>query len=433
MEPPVPPSRNARCPCGSGRRYKQCHGEIQSSAAPADRYTHVLAPIPSAPPGELTPGVNLIGYASGELGLGETLRMLARAARSDGIPFIVKDSGLSIPTRQEDHSIDSHLSDALVHSLSVFCVNPDLLPALVPLLQQARRANSRIAGYWFWELERIPREWIASIDHIDELWCSTEFVARAMRDATAKPIVKIPPSFDFEIGQTLLRADFALPDAAFLFLFSFDFNSHVARKNPEAAIAAFRSAFPRGRDDVRLIVKSVNGWRHPVRVEALKRTIGDDPRIIAIDGFLSRQQMWGLIGVCDAYLSLHRSEGLGLGLAEAMYLGRPAIATGYSGNLEFMDEANSVLVDYRLIPVRPGDYVAHDEGFAWAEPDLDDAARKLRRIVEDDEWRSTIALAGRNTLRTRFTRAKTGAAIRARLVELGMAPPLLVERAAMAS
>ena len=376
--------------------------------------------VESAPPPVLTPGINLIGFAFGEFGLGESLRMLARACSAGNIPFVVKDVDQRLATRQADRSVAHHLSEDLRHRLSLMCLNPDLLKSVRPLLERTRAAGGRSVGYWYWELETTPRMWEPAYAVVDEIWCATEFVAAAIRRATSRTVVKIPPPMEVALSRPYERAEFGLPTAPFLFLFTFDYNSFVKRKNPEAAIAAFKTAFPRGRDDVGLVVKSVNGVNRPERVAAIMALIGDDPRIVHLDSFLSRDEAYGLIAATDAYVSLHRAEGLGLGLAEAMALGKPVIGTGYSGNLEFMNEGNSLLVDYRIVPVAPGEYLVDDERFVWADPDIDSAARHMRTLADDAEARTRLAAAGQLEIRTRFTREHTAQLLRHRLAELGI-------------
>ena len=380
----------------------------------------VQAIVESAPPPVLTPGINLIGFAFGEFGLGESLRMLARACSAGGIPFVVKDVDQRLATRQADRSVAHHLSEDLRHRLSLMCLNPDLLKSVRPLLERTRAAGGRSVGYWYWELETTPRLWEPAYAVVDEIWCATDFVAAAIRRATSTTVVKIPPPMEVTLARRYERAEFGLPNDRFLFLFTFDYNSFVKRKNPEAAIAAFKAAFPRGRDDVGLVVKSVNGVNRPERVAAIMALIGDDPRIVHLDSFLSRDEAYGLIDATDAYVSLHRAEGLGLGLAEAMALGKPVIGTGYSGNLEFMNEGNSLLVDYRIVPVAPGEYLVDDERFVWADPDIDSAARHMRTLADDVAVRNRLAAAGQREIRTRFTRERTAQLLRDRLAELGI-------------
>ena len=381
---------------------------------------HIEAVAAAAPPPVLTPGINLLGFAFGEFGLGESLRALARACVAGGIPFVVRDIEQQLATRQADRSVAEHLSDDIRHRLSLMCVNPDMLKPVLPLLERTRAAGGYRVGYWYWELETTPRTWESAFAAVDEIWCATEFVAQAVRRATDKPVVKLPPPIEVALRRRYERHEFGLPDGRFLFLFTFDYNSFVKRKNPEAVIAAFQAAFPRGRDDVGLVVKSVNGVRRPERVAAMMARIGDDARIVHLDRFLTRDESYGLIAAADAYVSLHRAEGLGLGLAEAMALGKPAMATAYSGNLEFMSESNSLLVDYRLVPIAPGEYVVDDERFVWAEPDVEMAARQMRALADQPALCARIGAAGRRDIRAGFSCEGSAARLRQRLLELGM-------------
>jgi glycosyltransferase involved in cell wall biosynthesis len=280
-----------------------------------------------------------------------------------------------------------------------------------------RRYN---VGFWFWELEHVPREWQYAIESVDEIWVATEFIAEAMRATTAKPVTKIHTPIDAKPSRPYARAEFGLPEDRFLFLFSFDFNSFAMRKNPEGAIAAFKRAFGRGRRDVGLVIKSINGGNKPAKLRAMREFIGDDDRIVIVDAFMSRDQVFGLQSVVDAYVSLHRAEGLGLGLAESMYLGKPVIGTAFSGNLEFMDPENSCLVGFKLIAIEKGQYINDDERFRWADPDVEQAAHWMAKLVDDAEFRSRIATRGQSDVRGRFTHANTAATMRRRLAELGL-------------
>lgn len=366
------------------------------------------------------PGVNLVGFAFGEFGLAENLRAMAKACLLGDIPFVVRDVDMRLKTRQADRTLGPYIADDLRHVCSVFCLNPDMLKPVRHLLKSGTAMQRYNIGFWFWELEQIPRDWLYAIEAVDEIWVATEFVRDAMRSVTSKPVTKVPTPIEVKLSRPYTRAEFALPEDRFLFLFSFDFNSFVMRKNPEGAIAAFKSAFAGARRDVGLVIKSINGANRPEKLREIHELVGGDERIIITDGFLSRDQVSGLESVVDAYLSLHRAEGLGLGLAESMYLGKPVISTAYSGNLEFMDADNSCLVDYRLIPIRKGEYLYDDERFRWAEPDLAQASQWMARLVDDVAFRTRIAQRGQHDIRSRFTHAHAAALMRGRLTELGL-------------
>jgi glycosyltransferase involved in cell wall biosynthesis len=369
---------------------------------------------------EPRPGVNLVGLPFGELGLGESLRQLAKACSAGGIPFAVRDVDIRLATRQADDAVAPHIADEMNYRCFVFCVNPDMFWCVHRLIKSAVRAGRYKVGYWYWELDQVPREWGDTLERVDETWAATEFIADTMRRATSKPVFKVPPPIEVVLSRPYARAEFRLPEGRFLYLFSFDFNSYFKRKNPEGVILSFKRAFPGHRRDVGLVIKSVNGDRHPDRLREMQELVAGDDRVVVIDRFLGRDQVYGLQSVTDAFVSLHRSEGFGLGLAEAMYLGKPVIATAYSGNLEFMNEHNSCLVDYSLIPVKRGEYLYDDDRFRWADPDIDQAAQYMGRLVDDADYRGQLAERGRRDIRTRFTRENTAALMRQRLQELGL-------------
>ncbi|HVF64244.1 MAG TPA: SEC-C metal-binding domain-containing protein [Casimicrobiaceae bacterium] len=375
----------------------------------------------AAPARDLTRGINLIGFAFGEFGLGENLRALARTCEAARVPFVVNDIEHRIGTRQSDRRLAEHLEASVVHNLSLMAVNPDMLDAALPLLRRARDVGGRIAGYWYWELANFPAEWVRALEVVDELWCATGFIAETFARATDKPVIRIPPMLSVKLDRVHRRDEYRLPEHAFLFLFSFDYNSSIARKNPASVIRAFHAAFPRDRDDVGLVVKSINGVLRPDRVAAIDALIDGDPRIHHLDAFLDRERTYGLMSVVDAYVSLHRSEGLGLGLAESMLLGKPVIGTGYSGNLEFMNEANSLLVDYRLVPVLPGEYTFAEPGSVWADANIDAAARAMRRLADDAGLRERLAEGGPGAIRRVFGEERCTTLLRARLQELDLA------------
>lgn len=373
-----------------------------------------------------TPGINLVGPARGEFGLAENMRAFARASLAGDIPCAIRDLNLALSTRQGDDSLSAHFAEEARHDCSIFFLNPDSrqlyeqsLDAVVFQRPTLDFRHLKI-GYWFWELEKIPALWSEAIAKVDEIWVATEFVAEAIRRETAKPVIKIPTPIGFELKRRYERHDFDLPAGVFLFLFSFDFHSFAERKNPYGLIRAFRRAFPAERKDVALVVKSINGAKKPGAIEALLDSADNDPRILLRDGFLSRDEVFGLQSVADAYVSLHRAEGLGLGLAECMYQGKPVIGTGYSGNLEFMNEANSALVGYSLTPIKKGEYLYDDPGFFWAEPDEDHAAHLMRKMVDDPDYRRTLAERGQREIRSRFNNEATAALMRARLMEIGI-------------
>ncbi len=216
-----------------------------------------------------------------------------------------------------------------------------------------------------------------SAELVDEIWTASRHSAEAIRRKVAKPVHVVPPAVDPPAPAPLPAGPAAAGGEGPLFLTCFDFDSVIERKNPEGAMAAFRLAFPAG--GARLLVKSVNGHLHPERLAALAAAAADRPDIHVVDRYLERAEQAALIAACDVFVSLHRAEGFGLMLAEAMWFGRPVVATGYSGNLEFMDEETARLIPWRPAEISTG---AGPYSGSWAEPDLEAAAGALRDLAD---------------------------------------------------
>lgn len=361
------------------------------------------------------PGVNVIGYVRGGLGLAENVRSFARALQAKGFPLTLIDANVLDAGRNIDDSFIQGLDHEARFEIDVFFVNPDHLDAAMCELRGSS-ARYRI-GYWFWELEKVPDEWLPAVDLVDEIWVSSEFVRAALR-VTSKPVTLIPMAV--EVDTSLLPARAAREGGVFTFLFSFDFHSYVERKNPAAVVDAFLYAFPAARDDVRLIIKSTNGEVFRSQYYELMSKAARDKRIVISDGFVRRRQMLELVNRADAYVSLHRSEGFGLGLAESMYLGKAVVGTGYSGNLEFMNVDNSCLTTFSMIPVKSGDYV-HGEGQLWANANIEDAARYMRRLVEEPGYAEGLGVKAAQHMRAHHSHERCSDVAIGRLTQIHQA------------
>lgn len=385
----------------------------------------VSAPVRADPP----PGINLVGYAHGEFGVAEILRRHACTLRQGGVPFVVRNFDVGVASRQLDRSMQDFLSEECRHDVNLFCINADQMPVARQHLGAAAFAGRYNIGCWFWELEKFPERWREAIDLVDEIWVTSPFVRDAIAACTSKPVHIVPVALGTDAPGNRPRSEFDLAEDAFVCLFSFDFNSFATRKNAEGAIAAFRRAFAGERRDVRLLVKTINGERFPDALRGLVDAAAGDDRIEVRDGFLDRSGMRALQACCDCYVSLHRSEGLGLGMAECMLLGKPVVATAYSGNLAFMDADNSCLVGYTLVPVKEGEYPAW-QGQHWADPDVDQAAAYLRRLADDPVYARRIGANARASVRQRLSTSASLAAMTARLADIRSRQPGEWRRAA---
>ncbi|WP_234455905.1 glycosyltransferase family 4 protein [Stenotrophomonas sp. S41] len=339
-------------------------------------------------------GVNILGYIRGQFGVAESARLYARALIDCGVDVALYDIDLGLAHGWDDRSLEPWIGEETPHPVSIIFVNPDYLqPALAHIGAERLRGRYLIAC-WFWELETVPAEWVQAMEQVDEIMVASHFVEQAFLRATRKPVTRVPMPLGPQPDSGLERADFGLEAGCFTFLATFDFNSWVARKNPFAVLAAFKEAFADGRQDVRLLIKSSNGFRHPQPFGELLREAGSDPRIIIRDDVIDRAHVNALQRCCDAYVSLHRAEGFGLGLAECMAMGKPVIATGWSGNLDFMDEDCAALVRYALVPVKAGEY-PHPQGQRWAAPDTGHAAQWMRQLADDPAGARELGERGR--------------------------------------
>lgn len=347
-------------------------------------------------------GVNIFAYVRGQFGLAEGARQYARALLAEGYPVAIHDIDIDIPHGMGDRSLEPYISDEAPYAVNLIFVNPDYLDQAVVSIGRERLGDRHTIACWFWELERFPDSWRPALNSVDEVMVSTTFIRRAVAAVTDKPVWTVPLPIDNSLDSGLTRADFGLAENDFIFLCSFDFNSFLARKNPHAAIQAFRLAFTGHRSNVRLLVKSINGHRHPEKLRMLLNAIGSDERVILRDEVIDREDLCALERCVDAYISLHRAEGFGLALAECMRLGKPAIATAWSGNMEFMTAENSCLVNYKLVPVGEGEY-PHRERQRWAEPDVAHAAKLMRELVEDPGLAARIGARAAHDIRTKLS------------------------------
>ena len=333
-------------------------------------------------PGSLARGINLYGYLSRWLGLGECARLYANAMLASGYPVALHDVDIDIPHARLDQTLAPYIGMASSFTRDLIFVNPDHWEDTLLSIGNPLGRKRYVIGYWFWELENFPKDWLQALDHVDEIMVSSAFVEQSVRRVCNKPVTRVPLPLVLGSESGLQRSHFGLSEDDYVFFCSFDFNSTVFRKNPHAVIEAFRHAFPRGDEQVTLLIKSSNGDRHAESLMQLIDVAAHDHRILVRDDMLERHDLQALHRCIDVYVSLHRCEGFGLGMAEAMCMGKPVVATAYSGNMEFMTTANSCLVDYRMIAVRPGEY-PHAEGQQWADPDPQHAAHYMRALYQD--------------------------------------------------
>jgi glycosyltransferase involved in cell wall biosynthesis len=371
---------------------------------------------PKARP-DRTDGVNMIGYAHGAFGMGEHVRMSARALSLWTNKFSIIDVDSYAHARQPEPDISAWVARPDRYATNIFHVNADVLAGTMTTIGPSQGVDRYNIAYWAWELSVVPEAWRPSINYVDEIWAPSRFIQDAFQAATDKPVIYMPLCVDLSFDSWHRRSHFGLPDGKFLFLYYFDSYSYFQRKNPFAALRAFKEAFP-NRSDVGLVIKTQNANAHsPEWLELLEMTNGD-PRIHILNRVMSKSEVMSLQAECDCFVSLHRSEGFGRGPAEALWLGKPVICTAYSGNMDFTTSENSLLVDYELIPVQATEYPFHRKQ-VWAQPDELHAARQMLRLVDEAGLARTLGRNGAALMRDEFSPKAIGKRYADRLRQLG--------------
>jgi len=362
----------------------------------------------------------LVGYVRAQNGMGEFVRSTAAALSKSTVDFELFDFNVNLNCALTNNEFADLAAVRPSGRVNILHINADQTIVADRVLGDALFKGRYNVGYWMWELEKFPNEWLPAVDRIDEIWAATDFIARSLRQVTDKPIIRMPMGVEPVQGAHFDLKLIGIAPDEFCFLFFFDFDSFYSRKNPRAVIEAFTAAFPLGGPEkVRLIIKTIGRQGDPRARRELDECIARDPRLVQINGVLDPQRMFGLIAGADCFVSLHRSEGFGRGMAEAMVAGRPVIATGYGGNMDFMTEDNSFLVDYRLIPLQPGDYPL-SAGAVWADPSVSHAAELMRRVHDDRDEAARRALLGKTTIETNHSSARVAECVETRLKELGL-------------
>jgi glycosyltransferase involved in cell wall biosynthesis len=366
------------------------------------------------------PGANLIGYAHAEIGMGEHVRMSAAALESTTVQFGVVNFNAGVASRQMARLDHGKVICGNPFAANVFHVNADQMFVAYRHLGDRFFSNRYNIGYWAWELAKCPPESRFASKIMDEIWAPSRFIQRAFGEGADIPVEYMPLCVVLPEFERLGRQHFGLPGQAFVFLYTFDFLSFLDRKNPFAAIRAFKLAFPDRRSESCLVLKVINGKDESPLWANMIQLIDGDPRIVIINRTLNRSELLALFETSDCFLSLHRSEGFGRGPAEAMYLGKPVIVTNYSGNTDFTLADNSCLVDFELIPVEKGQYPCY-QGQRWADADVEHAAWYMKKLHADSSYASDVGARGRAYIHENFSQHAIGAIYESRLKKLGLA------------
>lgn len=358
----------------------------------------------------------LVGHPFAPIGCGESLRCSYRAFRSVAMaPKLLDVFGYFQPEIDAEREFAPALTRKL-GAINVFHVNADevenVLAAVGPL-------DGYNILYPNWELSLFPDAWVPALQKFDEVWCPSRFIFDSLEHRVEMPVKHLPVACEVSLSSMLSRRYFGIPENVFAFVFFFDFRSYATRKNPEAVIKAFQKHCDTLKTaSSHLVIKTNGAEADPVGFAKLQETLAPlRGRVTFINRTMSDNEVKNLVRCSDAFISLHRSEGYGRGLAEAMFLGKPLICTGYSGNLDFMDADSAMLVDYTLVPVNAGEY-PFGEGQVWAEADVDQAARYMTELFLDRGHARRFGHAASRTVRSRVGYRTVGMNYRRRIDEI---------------
>ncbi len=345
-------------------------------------------------------GINLIGNIRSETGLGESMRILARILRENEIPFVIVNVDQWANADNNIHDWDDYIVDEPQYDINLIHINADHWMhyySQFPVEWLSYRYN---VAYWLWELEKFPRRWLDCIKSVDAIWAPSQFICDCFAQYTDKPVRRIPYAIALQEPVEYDRSYFGLPEDVYLHLVMYDFRSISARKNPQAAVDAFCRAFsPAMANEKKIgLVLKINNAPSQQALDSLKKQLAGYEHLYFVTENLSRSHVESLIADVDVLLSLHRSEGFGLPIAEAMYLGTPAVATNWSANAEFMDVYSACPVDGQFVEIRKqiGPY---ERGNRWMDADIDAAAAYLLHLHSDKSYYDKIRRGGREHIR----------------------------------
>lgn len=359
-------------------------------------------------------GINLLGYARAEMGLGESCRLAARSLETTHINYGILNFKGTNSARMTDTTWSHKEIDNPKYNINIFHINAEQMIEVYTKYGHSLFKERYNIGYWHWELPEFPDEWVSGFNFVNEVWVPSQFVADSVAAKSDVPVVIIPHGIEVTIMEPRTRLHFNLPENAFLFLTMYDMNSYQERKNPMASIKAFKASFKPDDQSVGLVVKVNNAGSNKEDIRHLASLVEGYSNIYIIKATMSRNDTYALLSCTDSFISLHRSEGFGLGLAEAMYLGKPAIGTNWSANIDFMTTENSCLVDYDLQSVGKdyGPYKAHQ---TWANPHIEHASEYMKKLVQQPEYYRSVADKGQSDIKSNFSPSMVGSKVEQRL------------------
>lgn len=361
-------------------------------------------------------GINLIGDIKAESGLGQSCRLVAKVLKNTSVCMdIYPYDTMGVVNYGGTSEWDNDIVSKPEYNLNLIHINPHELGIAYLQMDRSVFDYRYNIAYWLWELEEFPEEWVPCFQCVDEIWAPSEFICSAIRKKTELPVHCIPYHIALERKKVYNRTDYGLAEEQFLYLMMYDSSSCMERKNPTAVMRAFKQAYGKERQDVGLVIKICNC--KDADEEAINQELEGYHNIYLIKETLSRDKVNSLIQNVDVVVSLHRAEGFGLVMAEAMLLGTPTIATNWSSNTEFMNSDVACMVDYRLVTIEK-DLPPFKAGNRWAEPDIHQAADYMKKLYEDKEYYQKISSAAKAYAEQKFGKEEVSRKIEVRVQEI---------------
>jgi glycosyltransferase involved in cell wall biosynthesis len=358
-------------------------------------------------------GINVLGYLKGKFGVAESARNFVFAIKDQKIPFVLNN--IDAPIHQNNDETFTEFNTENPYSINLIVANPDQSKVLYSMKGSSYFEKRYNIGVWAWELSEFPEKWISSFKYFDEIWTLSNFVRESVSKNSPIPVFKITCPIEMDESKLVSkRENFGLKNE-FVFLLIFDYLSVFERKNPLAVISAFQSTF-KDTEKVKLIIKSINGSKFPSEQKKLKSTI-KSKNIILYEEHMDKDEILCLLASSDCFVSLHRSEGLGLSIAEAMYASKPVIATNYGGNVDFMNSENSFPVKYELIELEK-DHGPYAKGNCWANPNVIHAAELMRYVYDNQEIAKKIGKNASKDIKTNMSFQVSGKEINTRISKI---------------
>jgi glycosyltransferase involved in cell wall biosynthesis len=384
-------------------------------------------------------GVNLIGDIRVDTGLGESMRYVSRILDEAGVPNLIYDYVVPPAIHQTDHSCDDKIAENIKYGVNIFHINASEMSVAFMDLGKEFFDNHYNIGFWLWEVEDFPQEWMSAFNLIDELWVPSDFEREIFEKITDKPVYTVPypvadvldekckknkiqfedenkiSKFENDKSVEKVRAYFNLPQDKFLFLMMYDSGSGAARKNPAKIIESFKKAFAPNEQGVGLVVKLKEN--SGADIDYVKNLTKDYDNIYFLDVNMSRDEVNSMISCVDVFVSLHRAEGFGLVAAEAMALGTPVIATAWSATTQFMDETSACMVDYEMVELEK-DYPPFKKGYRWAEADSTKASEYMRKLFDDREFYDIMKRNAQDKVHEKLSMKQATSAARGRYTDI---------------